>query len=223
MCGRFSRTSPAEVLIEHFDVTSRAAVDLRPRYNVCPGEDVAMLIEHDGDRRLGSLRWGLPPRNQINVRGESVALHPAFRDAFRRRRCVIVADGFFEWRRIDSTKLPHYFRLGSHRPIGLAGIWQRPPGGVAPAGAAILTCAANAIVAAVHDRMPVLLGPDDCRRWLDHATEPRALQELLRPFPSEAMEGYPVATLVNSARHDSPDCIRPTGGTLRLVPPQAGG
>src|SRR5262245_40780802 len=102
MCGRFSRTSPAEVIVERFGVTTRGAVDLRPRYNVCPGEDVAAQIEHAGDRRLGPLRWGLPTRSQINVRSESVGRASAFREAFRRRRCVVVADGFFEWRSVDS-------------------------------------------------------------------------------------------------------------------------
>jgi len=220
MCGRFSRTSPAEAIVERFAVTTRAEVDLRPRYNVCPGEDVAALIEHEGDRRLGPLRWGFPPRSQINVRSESVARASPFRDAFRRRRCVVVADGFFEWRSVDSLKQPHYFRLASRQPFGLAGIWQRPPGGASLPGAAILTCAANSIVAGVHDRMPVMLTPDDCGHWLDPRADPSELESLLRSFASEAMEGYPVSALVNSARNDSPDCVRPTGGALRLVPPQ---
>jgi putative SOS response-associated peptidase YedK len=218
MCGRFSRTSAAEVIFERLGVTTRAAVDLRPRYNVCPGEDVAAVIEHEGDRRLGPLRWGLPPHGRINVRGESVARAPAVREAFRRRRCVIVADGFFEWWSVDSVKRPHFFRLTSHQPFGLAGIWQRPQAGQPP-GAAILTCAANSLVAEVHDRMPVMLTPDECDRWLDSGADPAALESLLRPFPGEAMEGYPVSTQVNSGRNDSPDCVRPIGGTLRLVEP----
>jgi putative SOS response-associated peptidase YedK len=193
-------------------------VDLQPRYNLCPGENLAAVIEHGGDRRLGSLRWGLPPRGQINVRSEGVARRLAVREAFRLRRCVIVADGFFEWRTIDSTRRPHLFRLVSHEPFGLAGIWQRGPGEGSPPGAAILTCAANALVAEVHDRMPIILDVDDCRRWLDRGADPVALQTLLRPFSSEAMEAYPVSALVNSARNDSPDCIRPVGAKLRLVP-----
>jgi putative SOS response-associated peptidase YedK len=208
------------VIVERFGVTTRAAIDLRPRYNVCPGEDVPALIEHEGDRRLGPLRWGLPPRSQINVRSENVARASAFREAFRRRRCVVVADGFFEWRSVDSLKQPHFFRLTSHQPFGLAGIWQPPPGGASPPGAALLTCAANSLVAAVHDRMPVMLTPDDCGRWLDPRADPSALESLLRSFPNETMEGYPVSALVNSGRNDSPDCVRPIGGRLRLVPPQ---
>jgi putative SOS response-associated peptidase YedK len=218
MCGRISRTSPAEVIVEQFGVTSSAVVDLRARYNLCPGESVAALIEHGGDRRLGSLRWGLPPRGQINVRSEGLARRPAVREALQHRRCVIFADGFFEWQTVDSARLPHFFRLASRRPFGLAGIWQRGPDASAPPGAAILTCVANALVSTVHDRMPVMLDPDDCRRWLDRDAGAAALQALLRPFPSEPMEAYPVSVLVNSARNDSPDCIRPTGGKLRLVP-----
>jgi putative SOS response-associated peptidase YedK len=218
MCGRITRTSPAEAIVERFGVTSSAAVDLRPRYNLCPGENLAAVVEHGGVRRLGSLRWGLPPRGQINVRSEGVGRRPAVREAFRLRRCVIVADGFFEWRTIDSTRKPHFFRLLSGGPFGLAGIWQRGPSAESPPGAAILTCAANALVGEVHDRMPIIFDPDDCRRWLDRGADPVALQSLLRPFPNEAMEAYPVSTLVNSGRNDSPDCIRPVGAKLRLVP-----
>jgi putative SOS response-associated peptidase YedK len=218
MCGRITRTSPAEVIVERFGVTSSAAVDLRPRYNLCPGENLAALIEHGGDLRLGSLRWGLAPRGQINVRSEGIARRPAVREALRLRRCVVVADGFFEWQTIDSTRRPHFFHLRSVGPFGLAGIWQRGPGAESSPGAAILTCAANALVAEVHDRMPIILDADDCLRWLDRGADPLALQSLLRPFPSEGMEAYPVSTLVNSARNDSPDCIRPVGAKLRLVP-----
>ncbi len=133
----------------------------------------------------------------------------------------MIADGFFEWRTVGSTRSPHFFRLASRQPFGLASTWQPAPDAGSPPRAAILTCAANTLVAAVHDRMPVILEPDDCRRWLEHGADTAALQSLLRPFPSEPMEGYPVSPLVNSGRNDSPDCIRPTGGELRLVPRMA--
>ena len=217
MCGRFSRTSPAEVIVEEFAVTSTAEVDLRPRYNLCPGETVAAIAQHASERRLGALRWGLPPRGQINVRSESAAQR--FGDAFRRRRCLIVADGFYEWRTEGPVKTPHFFRLVSRRPFAFAALWERSGETHAAPGAAILTCPPNEIVAAVHDRMPVVLTGEACARWLE-AGEPDLVQlaEHLRPFPAGLMEAYPVSPLVNSGRNDSSECVRPAGAPLRLVP-----
>jgi putative SOS response-associated peptidase YedK len=217
MCGRFSRTSPAEAIVEEFAVTSIAEVDLRPRYNLCPGETVAALVQHASARRLGTLRWGLPPRGAINVRSESAARR--FRDAFRRRRCVIVADGFYEWRTEGSVKTPHFFRLVSRRPFAFAALWERLGDAHGTPGAAILTCPPNEMVAAIHDRMPVMLTGEASARWLESGEHDLArLAELLRPFPADQMEVYPVSPLVNSGRNDSPECIRPAGGALRLVP-----
>jgi putative SOS response-associated peptidase YedK len=216
MCGRFTRTSPAEAIVDQFAVTSIADVDLRPRYNLCPGEAVAAIAQHAGERRLGALRWGLPPRGAINVRSESAARR--FRDAFRRRRCLIVADGFYEWRTEGSIKVPHFFRLVSRRPFAFAGLWERSADANAP-GAAILTCSSNEIVAPIHDRMPVVLTGEACTRWLEADEHDAArLAELLRPFPADQMESYPVSPFVNSGRNDSPECIRPAGRALRLVP-----
>jgi putative SOS response-associated peptidase YedK len=216
MCGRFSRSSPAEVIVEEFAVTSSAEVDLRPRYNLCPGETVAAIVQRAGDRRLGALRWGLPPRGQINVRSEGAAKR--FGDAFRRRRCLIVADGFYEWRKDGSVKTPHFFRLVLRRPFAFAALWERPSESHGPPGAAILTCPPNEIVAAVHDRMPVVLTGEASARWLEAGEHDLAqLAELLRPFPADQMEAYPVSPLVNSSRNDSSECIRPAGAPLRLV------
>jgi putative SOS response-associated peptidase YedK len=217
MCGRFSRTSPAEVIVEEFAVTSTADVDLRPRYNVCPGETVAAVAQHAGERRLGPLRWGLPPRGQINVRSESAAKR--FGDAFRRRRCLIVADGFYEWCTDGSVKTPHFFRLVSRRPFAFAALWGRSAATHAVRCAAILTCPPNEIVAAVHDRMPVVLTGEACARWLEPGEQDLGrLADLLQPFPADQMEAYRVSPLVNSGRNDSPECIRPAGAPLRLVP-----
>jgi putative SOS response-associated peptidase YedK len=217
MCGRFSRTSPAEAIIDEFAVTSPADVDLRPRFNVCPGETIAGIAQHAGERRLGALGWGIPPRGAINVRSESAARR--FRDAFHRRRCLIVADGFYEWRTEGSVKVPHFFRLISNRPFAFAALWERWEDERAAPGAAILTCAPNEIVFPIHDRMPVVLTGEGCARWLDAGEhDSTRLTELLRPFPAEQMEAYPVSPLVNSGRNDSPECIRPAGSPLRLVP-----
>ena len=212
MCGRFSRSSPRDVIVEHFAVKSVAAIDLEPRYNVCPGETVAAVVDTAEGRRLGGLFWGLGSRGQINVRSESVARHPAYRDAFDRRRCLVVADGFYEWRRdAGGKKTPYYFRLRSGRPFAFAGIWSRGDAAATPA-TAILTCPPNEVVASVHDRMPVILVDEACDRWLA-----RADSDVLRPFPATSMESYAVSPLVNSAGNDSPDCVRAAEGPLRLV------
>lgn len=217
MCGRFVRTSPAEVIAEEFAVTSTSSVDLRPRYNLCPGEKIAAIVAYEGERRLGELLWGLGPRGTINVRSESAARHPSFREAFRRRRCLIPADGFYEWQRQGSTKVPFFFRLRSRRPFAFAGLWaRRSP--AEPAAAAILTCPANFLVAPVHNRMSVILRGEQCARWLDADAERSPLEELLRPFPAGDLEAYRVSTFVNSGRNDSPECIRPADATLLLVP-----
>jgi len=224
MCGRFVRTSPADVIRHEFGVTSVAAVDLAPRFNVCPGEPVAAIVQHGQhgeDRRLGLLRWGLAPRGQINVRSESASRQALSRDAFRRRRCAIVADAFYEWANEGDEKRPFLFRLSSHRPFVMAGIWSRDPDSSAPA-TAILTKDADAVVGEIHSRMPVILPRSALDRWLDDSVEDPAVLEALLHIPNEPLESYRVSTLVNSGRNDSPDCIRPEADvaerTLRLVP-----
>jgi putative SOS response-associated peptidase YedK len=217
MCGRFSRTSPAEAIVDEFAVTSMAEVDLRPRYNLCPGETIAGIVQHGSERRLGGLRWGLPPRGAINVRSESAVRR--FPDALRRRRCLIVADGFYEWQTEGSVKVPHFFRLVSRRPFAFAALWERWGDAHAAPGAAILTCPPNEIVVPIHDRMPVVLTGETGTRWLEAGEhDSTLLRELLRPLPPDQMEAYPVSSLVNSGRNDSPECIRPAGSPLRLVP-----
>jgi putative SOS response-associated peptidase YedK len=218
MCGRFSRSSPVDVILADFGVTSSAAVDFRPRYNVCPGEDVAAIVRRADGRRLGALRWGLPPRGQINVRSETLTRDPAFADTPVQHRCLIVADGFYEWSGDGPNRIPHFFRLRSQRPFAFVAIWRRASDAdeEGRAGSAILTCPPNELVANVHDRMPVMLDASAAARWLEESDE-RRVAELLRPYPAAAMEAYPVSTLVNSSRNDVADCVRPAGGTLRLV------
>lgn len=203
MCGRFVRTSPADVIVRAFGVTSLGAFDFAPRYNVCPGETVAAIVERDRERRLGALRWGLGHRGQINVRSERLLGRGARPEALRRRRCLIVADGFYEWRREGSAKVPYFLRLVSHQPFGLAAVWE-------DAAAAILTCPANPRIAEIHDRMPVVVPPRACSAWLDRSIDDATvLTPLLRPLPPDELEIHRVATLVNSPRNDSPACIRP--------------
>jgi len=218
MCGRFVRTSPAEVIAEEFGVTSSAPVDLQPRYNVCPGEVVAAVVQHGDERRLGGLRWGLEisPRSRshpINLRCETASRR--FGEALRKRRCLIVADGFYEWRREGRHKLPFFIRLAAQRPFAFAGIWQRAaePEGVATT--AILTCPPNGLVAGIHDRMPVILDRESAGRWLDPALDAAGMSALFAPLPNEKLEAFAVTPLVNSPRNDSPELIHPLGAALR--------
>jgi putative SOS response-associated peptidase YedK len=210
MCGRISRTSPREVIAEEFGVTRFVNVDLRPRYNVAPSQLVEAIICVGDEKRLGPMRWGFvsptardPKLAPINARAETVASSPLFRDAFRRHRCLVVADGFYEWRKDGRTKTPFFIRLRSRRPFGFAGIWSARRGEV---GNRLVTCPANELVATIHDRMPVILPVGARDRWLDPAAGEKELHEMLVPLPAKEFETYPVSTIVNSPQSDSVEC-----------------
>jgi putative SOS response-associated peptidase YedK len=217
MCGRFVRTSPADVIRAEFGVTSTAEVDLAPRYNVCPGEPVAAIVERGSERRLGPLVWGLGPRARVNLRSETVGMRSATRDAFLRRRCLVIADGFYEWLREDGQKVPYFFRLASRRPFAFAGIWSRGDGGERPR-TAILTRPADEVVGKIHDRMPVILDASAGGMWIDPKIDDSAKLERLLLESVAMLESWRVSTFVNSGRNDSPECIRPAEAPLRLVP-----
>lgn len=222
MCGRYTVTVPLEQLAFRFGFDPAGpAGDLRPRYNVAPAQEVLAVLP-DGERRLPRLlRWGLIPSwakdpgigaRLINARIETVAEKPAFRQAVRRRRCLVPADGFIEWRRQGGRRDPFWFRLRSGEPFAFAGLWEvwTPQGGPALASCTILTTAANALVAAIHDRMPVILPAEAEEDWLDPTAPAEALLAALRePYPAEAMEVRPANPRVNSPRNDDPGCLAP--------------
>jgi len=221
MCGRIVRTSPAEVLAAEFDATLAPGVDLHPRYNLCPGEDLVVVVHKGEERRLGTVRWGFVPGfatspdeapRSINARAETVAVRPPFRDAFRRRRCLVPVDGFYEWRREGRRRQPYLVRLRSRRPMALAGLWERwrPREGPPLLTGLVITCPATGRLAAIHDRMPVILPREAAGRWLDPTIEdPDALRALLVPAPDEELDIQPASLLVNSPRNDSPECLTP--------------
>lgn len=199
---------------------------LEPRYNIAPTQPVAAVrrSESDGSREMVLLRWGLVPPwskdpasgpGMINARSETASSKPSFRSALRRRRCLVAADGFYEWQRSDGRKQPFYVCLRGGGPFALAGLWERwkPPGGGKPLeSCTLLTTEANELLAPVHDRMPVILPVDEYDVWLDPAIESaEPLGQLLRPYPSEEMKVYPVSTRVNNPRNDEPTCIEPAG------------
>lgn len=220
MCGRFTQAAPGETIAELFHLSSVPA--LAPRYNIAPTQDVAAIrTSTGGGRELVALHWGLLPpwvgersvaARMINARAETLADKPAFRTAFRSRRCLVVADGFYEWQRLGGRKQPHFIGFVDGRPFGLAGLWERWPGdGNGPVeSCTIVTTAANEVVAPLHDRMPVILDPGEFALWLDlEVRDPEALQPLLRPHAGAAMRAYPVSPFVNDPAHDLPACREP--------------
>ncbi|MFQ6017387.1 MAG: SOS response-associated peptidase, partial [Kiloniellaceae bacterium] len=235
MCGRYSLTTPVEALRALFGFPERP--NLAPRANIAPTQDVAALrLGAAGDggetgggaepgRRFVWLRWGLIPawakdlaigNRLINARAEGVAEKPAFRAAFRKRRCLILADGFYEWRKEAGRRQPYRITLPEGGPFAFAGLWERwtaPPGGPAAAerieSCTIITTEANALLRPLHNRMPVILDPAALAAWLDPETPPDEARALLRPDPGAAMTLYRVSPRINDAANDDPALIAP--------------
>ncbi|MEI7781236.1 MAG: SOS response-associated peptidase [Planctomycetota bacterium] len=220
MCGRFTLHSRAEVIAEQFGVPEPAR--LPERFNIAPAQQVlAVRLNAETRRReLVALHWGLIPfwaddpsigNRMTNARSETVAEKPSFRRAFKSQRCLLVADGFYEWQETNGKKQPYHVRRKDGRPFGLAGLWERwdKQGGPIES-CTILTTDANEIMSAIHERMPVIIPPEKYPLWLDPAPpEGKKLAGLLRPFDSGEMVAYPVSTFVNNAQHDSAQCIEP--------------
>ncbi|HNZ97411.1 MAG TPA: SOS response-associated peptidase [Thermoanaerobaculia bacterium] len=219
MCGRYTLTASGQIVAEAFGLAQVPA--LAPRYNIAPTQLVPIVrAARGGGRELATVRWGLVPswakeaaigNRLINARGETLAEKPAFRDSFRRRRCLIVADGFYEWQAVGRRKQPWHFRRPDGAPFAFAGLWARwrDPAGGDLESCAIVTTAANALLAPVHDRMPVLLDPEGTATWLAASSPGERLSELLVPAPPATLMGTPVQLLVNDPRHDAPDCLLP--------------
>ena len=219
MCGRFTLRTPAHRLAEAFGV--RELPNLRPRYNIAPSQDVVAIRRAADGRELVSLRWGLIPfwakeaaigNRMINARAETAAGKPAFRAAFRRRRCLVAADGFYEWQKTDGgPKQPYFIRLADDAPFAIAGLWERwsAPDGEAVESCTLLTTGANDLLRPIHDRMPVILAPAAYDAWLD--AEAPSAEALLRPYPAGEMTAYAIGRLVNDPRTDAAACIAPLG------------
>ena len=208
MCGRFAQRSDPKRLAKEFKV--REVPEVEPRYNIAPTQGILSVIESADDREMKFFKWGLIPSwakdtamgaRLINARSETVEEKPAFREAFKKRRCIIPADGFYEWQRTEGKKQPFFFQMKDERPFGFAGLWERwqGVGGEAIESCTILTTEANKVLRPVHDRMPVILHSDDYELWLDEDVRKRELlKDLLRPYPAEEMISYPVSTAINS-------------------------
>jgi len=197
--------------------------DYRPRYNIAPGQPVLNVFETSSGRRAAMFRWGLVPSwakddrigyQMINARSETALEKPSFKRAFAKRRSVIPADSFYEWRKEGTKKIPMRFLLKSRQVFVFAGLWEawRPPGSESEERlftCTILTTTSNELIREVHDRMPVILAAEDVDTWLDPETPAEAAAQLCKPYPAELMEAYEVSPVVNSAKHDSPECIEP--------------
>ena len=217
MCGRFTLTASGEEIAEAFDLPEVPA--LAPRYNIAPSQPVAVVRDDAaGARQVALLTWGFLPKDAlegdrpfINARAETAAERPSFRDAFARRRCLVAADGFYEWEGTGKKRQPWYLRLASGRPFAFAGLWEPPRTEEKPGTCTLLTTAPNELVRSIHDRMPVILAPDEAAAWLDPRKPLADLRALLHAYPAPAMTAFRVGTAVNNARFDDPSCIAPSG------------
>ena len=223
MCGRYTLSSPSEDLALLFDIAEQLPL-IPPRYNLAPTQEAAVVrVTEPGEpRRLDFLRWGLIPywakeasigNRMINARSEGVAEKPAYKHSFKKKRCLIPTDGFYEWKKEGKAKQPYLIRRHDHKPFAFAGLWSTwrdPEKGVPVETFTILTTDANDFIRPLHDRMPVILEKKDFDLWLDPKIEDaERLQALLQPAPNDILETFPVSKLVNSPANELPNCIEP--------------
>ncbi|MGH8913164.1 MAG: SOS response-associated peptidase [Acidimicrobiia bacterium] len=216
MCGRFSITGDLDFYAEYFGVEEVLAGRLEPNWNVAPTDPVYVISERDGSRALGSMSWGLVPHwakdtksIHINARTETIATSAAFKESFARRRCLIPADGFYEWEPKEDGRTPHWVYRADGHPMAFAGIWASrldPGTDLWHRTCSIITTGAEGVVAAIHDRMPVSLAPEMWDPWLDRELrDPDAAMGLLQPIDPEEIMEHAVSSLVNSVRNNSPE------------------
>lgn len=235
MCGRYASVTGVDPLVEIFGIDVPTFDSWPVRYNVAPTQQAPVVLRGlEGERRLGTLRWGLIPSwakeasigsRMINARSETVGAKPAFREAFRARRCLVPIDFFYEWRKDDpenpkSPKTPFLIRPVSGNPFAVAGLWERWHGGEGgPLHTfTILTTSPSRWMSQLHDRMPVVLAPQDWDAWLSPDAEPESLAGLFRPAPEDYFEAFEVSRAVNSPRNDVPQIAEPLPGGERLRP-----
>jgi len=225
MCGRFTLRNPERIRISDFDYYDLN--NLIPRYNIAPSQEVLTVVERESKREGRMLQWGLvpfwsdEPKGIINARVETIDEKPSFKESFERRRCLILADGFYEWERNGKISQPYYFQLKNEKPFAFAGIWDRWRGeDRSITSCAITTTTANDLLSEIHTRMPVILRPESYDLWLNEHTRAVDLKELLVPFPADQMMSHAVSYEVNDPKVDDERLLREVepniGANLRL-------
>ena len=221
MCGRFTQTNKPKEIEKEFSVKVSDKTFFKPRYNIAPTQIIPAVLESGGERIINQLRWGLLPswakddsigRKLINARAETLSEKPSFRNAFRSRRCIIPASGFYEWQKVvKGAKQPFYFYLKEKEIFGFAGLWEEwldKESGELLETCTIITTEANRVLEPVHERMPVILKPKDYEQWLDEKqNDTDKLQKLLAPYPAKEMTAHAVSRAVNVPSNDSPELI----------------
>jgi putative SOS response-associated peptidase YedK len=221
MCGRFVQNIRLEILQQNFNIRT-IDFDIIPNFNVAPTQEILTIVSHDNENKLEKLHWGLVPfwakdtsigSRMINARAETVSSKPSFRNAFKKRRCLIPADGFYEWTGEKGKKQPYYVSIPSGEPFAFAGLWERwtdKDDKSVYSSCTIITTAASESIREIHHRMPVILYPEVYEKWLDvEIQDPKDLESVLRDGIIHDMKYYPVSTFVNSVKNNDPNCIKP--------------
>ncbi len=228
MCGRFVQKSPIEILQQNFNIRTTDS-DIIPNYNVAPTQKIFTIIKHDNENKLEKFHWGLVPfwakdisigSRMINARAETVSQKPSFRNAFRKRRCLIPADGFYEWKGEKGNKQPYYITTSSDKPFAFAGLWESWTDKESDEesvykSCTIITTAASESIREIHHRMPVILDPKFHEKWLNpDIQDSKELQLIINDDIIHDMKLYPVSKLVNSVKNNNPSCIKPIDENL---------
>ena len=223
MCGRYSLFADFRKIEERFGESTFEEDEYEPSYNIAPSQQILTVINDGSKNRLGYLKWGLVPPwakdtkigfKMINARAETVHEKPSFREAFQKKRCLVIADSFYEWKRTDDRKVPMRIKLKSDEPFAMAGIWEtwKSSKGERVHTCTILTTVPNGLMESIHDRMPVILKPEDEKIWLDTSIQDiNQLKSLLVPYEEGVLEAYEVSEAVNSPRNNSPELIQRVG------------
>lgn len=217
MCGRYALYSPLQEIYERY-LVDPFQMEFKPRYNVAPCQQVVAVVSNSEENRIGYLKWGLVPgwakepgigNKMINARAETLSEKPSFREAYKKRRCIIPVNGFYEWKKEGNSKTPMFIHLKDEPIISFAGLWERwtSPDGQSITSCTIVTTEANEFMEPIHHRMPVILDQELEKVWLDREADVEDLQELLKSYPAEHMEAYPVSRNVNSPKNDNSSLI----------------
>ncbi|MFD4819006.1 SOS response-associated peptidase [Peribacillus butanolivorans] len=219
MCGRFTLFTDIEEIIDRFDIQAPFNAEYQFSYNIAPSHSVLSVINDGSRNRLGYLRWGLIPYwakdekmgyKMINARAETIAEKTSFKNSYKKKRCLILADSFYEWKKTPERKIPMRIKLKSNVPFGMAGLWEswKSPEGITIYSCSVITTTPNELMTSIHDRMPVILKPEDEKTWLDPSINDTAyLQQYLKSFDTEQMEAFEVSNDVNSPKNNSPKLI----------------